>query len=156
MAKNIELSPKYGVNPFIPNCFWCGKPSKVVVMAGRIRVNPETGEKEINGDFEAKNGMFLDYTPCEDCKNHWNMGVAMIEALPNLGDNRPPIGKDNKGNDVSPTGRWTVISADSEFAKVNGFKKGQIALIDKNMMDELVPLMEQKLEDLKNNKNNKE
>lgn len=39
MSRNgsIELSPKYGVNPTIPVCFWCGKEKNEIALMGRVR-----------------------------------------------------------------------------------------------------------------------
>lgn len=30
----IKLSPKYGVNPTIPVCFWCGKEKNEIALMG--------------------------------------------------------------------------------------------------------------------------
>ena len=102
MSDSIEVSPKHGVNPFIPACFWCGELKSEIALPGRIRNDPKTGEKVKGGDFEAKHGTIIDYVPCEKCKKNMELGVRMIEAwtLDQFTDHRPPIGKDNEGNDV--------------------------------------------------------
>lgn len=33
----IEISPKHGLNPTIPVCFWCGKEKNEIALLGRIR-----------------------------------------------------------------------------------------------------------------------
>lgn len=140
---SIEVSPKHGVNPFIPACFWCGELKSEIALPGRIRNDPKTGEKVKGGDFEAKHGMIVDYVPCEKCQKNMELGVRMIEAwtLDQFTDHRPPIGKDNEGNDVAPTGRWVMLNEESEFARSNGWHKGQTVMVDKTIMDELAKVM---------------
>lgn len=45
MSRNgsIELSPKYGVNPTIPVCFWCGKEKNEIALMGRVRKRERAG-----------------------------------------------------------------------------------------------------------------
>lgn len=33
---SIKLSPKHGVNPTIPVCFFCGKPKNEIALMGRM------------------------------------------------------------------------------------------------------------------------
>ena len=37
MSKGIEISPKHGVNPTIPICFWFGEEKGEIVLLGRVR-----------------------------------------------------------------------------------------------------------------------
>lgn len=32
----VKISPKYGVNPTIPCCFFCGKPKNEIALLGKI------------------------------------------------------------------------------------------------------------------------
>ena len=57
MSKDIKISPKYGVNPTIPVCFFCGEPKNEIALMGKMK-----------GDIEAPKNMVLDYEPCEHCK----------------------------------------------------------------------------------------
>ena len=36
MSDSIKISPKHGVNPTIPRCFFCGKEKNMVALLGRI------------------------------------------------------------------------------------------------------------------------
>ena len=140
---DIELSPKYGANPMIPSCFWCGKPKEVITLVGRLRINPETGEKERNGDFKAEDGMVIDFEPCDTCKEQWKEGVVVAEALHKpMVKNTPPVTTDsNTGKPLYLTGRWTVLKENCDLAKrING-KKGKLTLIGKEIMDAIVPAM---------------
>ena len=33
--KNIKISPKHGLNPLIPKCFFCGKEKNEIAILGR-------------------------------------------------------------------------------------------------------------------------
>lgn len=69
MAKDsIELSPKYGLNPTIKMCFYCGEESGEIAIMGRIRERGADGRPVKNSDIEAPRQMLLDYQPCEKCK----------------------------------------------------------------------------------------
>lgn len=48
---SIKISPKHGVNPTIPVCFFCGKPKNEIALMGRM------GGKE---DIEAPRNLVLD------------------------------------------------------------------------------------------------
>ena len=50
MGKGIKVSPKHGLNPTIPICFWCGKERGEVALLGRLP-----------GDAEAPKNVVLDY-----------------------------------------------------------------------------------------------
>ena len=69
MAKDsIELSPKYGLNPTIKMCFYCGEESGEIAIMGRIREKGANGKPVKDSDIEAPRQMLLDYQPCEKCK----------------------------------------------------------------------------------------
>lgn len=62
MSKRIKLSEKYGVNPTIPVCFWCGESKNEIALLGRL------GDARKGEDIEAPKNMVLDYEPCDKCK----------------------------------------------------------------------------------------
>lgn len=68
MSDEVKLSPKHGVNPTIPICFWCGKEKNEVALLGQIN-------KE---DTEAPRRVIMDYEPCEKCKELFSMGIHII------------------------------------------------------------------------------
>lgn len=98
----IRISPKYGLNPAMTFCFWCGKDTGIAIM-GRI----DGGKR--GGDIEAPRRVFGGYEPCDECKEKMRLGTVMIEAG---GDpitvNQPEI---QKG--LYPTGRWLVITKEA-------------------------------------------
>lgn len=99
-GKNIRISPKYGVNPTIPVCFFCGEEKNEVALLGRIGKG--------KNDIEAPHHMILDYEPCEECKKKMDTGITLIEITdtPNS-ENQLPI-----ATDAYPTGNWWVVTED--------------------------------------------
>lgn len=116
MSKGIKLSPKHGVNPCIPVCFFCGKERNEIVLMGRI------GDGRKNEDFEAPRKAILDYEPCDDCKEKFSQGVLLVEV-----DNYPNMnGQPEIAPDAYPTGRHVVVKPE---ALVGDFKAGSKALV---------------------------
>lgn len=113
MSKSIKLSPKHGVNPTIPVCFFCGEAKNEIALLGRI------GGRD---GLQAPMHMVLDYEPCDKCKEHWNEGVTLIEVntYP-MNDGQPPIAPN-----AYPTGRYVVVKPE---ALTNGMTAGQRALM---------------------------
>ena len=99
MSNSIKLSPKHGVNPTIPVCFFCGEDKNEIALLGHI------GDLRKHEDIEAPMRMVLDYEPCDHCKEMFSQGVLVIEVTRTpLPDNRPPIAKG-----AYPTGRHVVV-----------------------------------------------
>ena len=123
----IKISPKHGLNPTIPVCFWCGKQKNEIALMGRMK-----------GDIEAPKSMVLDYVPCEECQNHMNMGVAILEASdhPNT-ENQPPM---QEG--VYPTSRFVVVTtecADRVFNAYAPWSKGKKVFVDSDVFSHFLP-----------------
>lgn len=99
MKDSVKLSPKHGLNPTIPICFWCGEERNEIALLGRIN-------KE---DTEAPRSAFLDYEPCDKCKENMAQGVTLMEAshTPNF-EGQPAF---QRG--TYPTGRWLVIKREA-------------------------------------------
>ena len=97
----VRLSKKYGVNPTIPVCFWCGSEKNEVALMGHIGSRGQ--------DIEAPMRMVLDYEPCEECKKNFGLGFTVIEAteFPNTTTNMPIT------DGVYPTGRFVVIKPEA-------------------------------------------
>lgn len=100
MSNGIKLSPKHGVNPTIPCCFWCGQPKNEVALLGRI-------DRE---DSEAPMHVTMDYEPCDKCKELIGEGIHVIGATntPEV-ENMPPIAG-GKEHPVYPTGAFFVAA----------------------------------------------
>ena len=126
MSKSIKLSPKHGVNPTIPVCFFCGEEKNEVALLGKI------GGR--NEDLEAPRHMVIDYEPCDKCRERWQQGVAIIEvATTPLSDGRPPIQEN-----LYPTGRHIVIKTEAWNDIVDAeFKDGQMCLLEDKVFDQM-------------------
>ena len=123
----IKVSPKYGLNPTIPVCFWCGKQKNEIALMGHMK-----------GDIEAPKNMVLDYVPCEECQNHMAMGVAVLEASdhPNT-EGQPPM---QKG--VYPTSRFVVVTtecADRVFNAYAPWSEGKKVFVDSDVFSHFLP-----------------
>lgn len=123
---SIPLSPKHGVNPTIPVCFFCGKTKNQVAFLGRI------GGKK---DLEAPRECIIDYEPCDECKQAMSQGVTVIEVTTSNDNNIPPMTIAENGTHWYPTGRWTVVKP--EAFKDNKFKAGSKTCCDTKSFEEL-------------------
>ena len=127
MSKGIKISPKHGLNPTIPVCFWCGKQKNEIALMGHMK-----------GDIEAPKNMVLDYVPCEECQSHMAMGVAVLEASdhPNT-EGQPPM---QKG--VYPTSRFVVVTtecADRVFSAYAPWSEGKKVFVDSDVFSHFLP-----------------
>lgn len=107
--ENIKLSPKYGLNPTIPVCFWCQEPKNEIMLMGRIDMN---GQK----DVEAPKHMIVDYDPCESCAEKWSQGVNVVEISETpVSPGQPGIHITDGGRKklAYPTGRYVVIALEA-------------------------------------------
>lgn len=142
MSKGIELSPKHGLNPTIPVCFWCGKDKNEIALLGRIREKTTNrfgaNVTERDSDIEAPRRMVLDYEPCDECKKMWESGVAVLEAQQTpIMPNQPEI---QKG--IYPTGRLVVVTvegADRVFPQHAPWSKGQKVFVDSAVFSHFLP-----------------
>lgn len=67
----VRLSPKYGVNPTLAVCFWCGEERGDIALLGRI------GGRE---DREAPRRSVVDFQPCDKCRASMNSGFTLMET----------------------------------------------------------------------------
>lgn len=70
MSDSIRLSEKYGVNPAIPHCFFCGDAKNEVILAGKSRV----------GDEEAPRNMVWNQIPCDKCEAYMKLGIMLLSV----------------------------------------------------------------------------
>ena len=66
---SIRLSPKHGVNPAIPKCFWCLEDKNMLYLPGQMK-----------GDMEAPRNMVWDMEPCDNCKDLMDQGILLISV----------------------------------------------------------------------------
>ena len=129
---SIKLSPKHGLNPTIPVCFFCGEPKNEIVLCGKIN----------RKDTEAPRNMVIDYEPCDKCKEQWDKGIPLIECVTEPIDGRPPIQVCEDGLELYPTGCFAVVTLEGALRAFNlpyeQFKLGRPFLIDKECYKSLM------------------
>lgn len=128
--KNIKISPKHGLNPLIPKCFFCGKEKNEIAILGKID----------RKDSEAPRSAIIDYVPCEECKEKFKSGILLVEA------SEKPIVKNQmeivKG--AYPTGKWMLVSekfirgwmVDKDYAE--RIIKAKCSLVSSGMLESIV------------------
>lgn len=115
MSKGIKISPKHGVNPCIPVCFFCGQDKNEVALLGQI------GDRRKGEDLEAPRRAVLDYVPCEECQKKFAEGVLLVEVTTSPEYIGMPIAEN-----AYPTGRYVVVKPE---ALTGDFKAGSKALV---------------------------
>lgn len=88
MSKGIRLHPKFGLNPTMPVCFFCGRDTGEVALLGAA----------YRGEAPMK--MVLNKRPCAACEKEWAEGIAFVEASRINGD-------------TEPTGRVVVVKREA-------------------------------------------
>ena len=66
---SIQLSPKHGVNPAIPICFWCNEEKNMLYLPGQMK-----------GDIEAPRNSVWDMEPCDNCRDLMDQGIILISV----------------------------------------------------------------------------
>lgn len=120
MSKSIPLSPKHGLNPTIPVCFFCKEEKNEIVLLGKI--SSKRGE-----DLEAPKHCILDYEPCEKCREQFSQGFLVIEVedYP-MSEGQPPI-HDNH----YPTGRVVLLKPNEDRPQ------GEVALCTSEVFNQV-------------------
>jgi len=96
---NLRLSPKHGVNPTIPVCFYCLKEKNEVLLLGRMKPTKDTRGVTVDSDPEAPRRAVFDKEPCKECKGFMERGIVLISVLD------ADEGKSNPHR----TGGWVVV-----------------------------------------------
>lgn len=128
---NIKLSPKHGLNPTTPVCFWCGRDKKEVAILGKI-------DKQ---DSEAPKRTVVDYEPCDDCKELFSKGIRVIGVSEHpMIEGQFPIMQDPE---MYPTGSMFVSSKEwiKSFLEENEHPEMVDDVLEKGVMlmpDEIV------------------
>lgn len=124
MSNEIKLSKKYGVNPTLCKCFFCGE-HKCIAMLGQID----------KADSEAPKECIMDYEPCDKCKEQMSLGVTIIEVSDQAPYNNMPPMKAKGGVEVYPLGRWVVLREECQLCVDNDIKKGGSIFVDTEVMN---------------------
>jgi len=73
----LRLHKKYGVNPTVPICFFCGKEKGEVVLLGAAYKG------------EAPMHLCIDKSPCDECKKMMEVGVMLISVREGSDEKNP-------------------------------------------------------------------
>lgn len=134
--KGIKLSPKYGINPSVCNCFFCGQP-KGLYLFGKIGKRKE--------DIEAPKSAIYDYEPCEECKKAWEGKTAIIGCvMEQPEDHRKPIAKaDANHPELYPTGSYVVMEKDAITRVFNIQNPGRCMFAEEPVVQDLIKQYEE-------------
>lgn len=127
---SVKLSPKYGVNPTIPVCFWCGNERNEIAFMGKL------GDGRNGEDFEAPRYAVIDYEPCDKCRAAMEAGFTIMEATtsPN------PASSVGIQDGIYPTGRFMVITKSSAERMFGDIAKANAkAFIDTDLFSRMIP-----------------
>ena len=123
MRGGIRVSEKYGVNPSMGICFWCGEEDGTILLPGKLP-----------GDVEAPRRMCATYEPCKGCGEIFEKGIHCIEVADCHRLRRPEI---MKRSGYAPTGRFVVVtrkwieeSLDEEKLSKQILKKGSCLMTE--------------------------
>ena len=84
---SIRLSPRHGLNPVIPRCFFCGARKNEVVLPGLLE-----------GDVGAPRDAVWDHEPCDQCQQYMKDGIILIS-----------VRDGESGPNPYRTGGWCVL-----------------------------------------------
>jgi hypothetical protein len=101
MSNSLRLHPKYGVNPTVVICYWCGKERGDLALLGAAYKG------------EAPRNMCLDYEPCEECRTKMSLGVVIIEVADSPRSEKQIALQEG----AYPTGRWVVMTREAAERK---------------------------------------
>ena len=147
---SIRLSPKHGLNPTIPVCFFCGQEKNELVLLGKMPAKKHTantawGTKSTvvdDPDPKAPMHAVIDYEPCDACKQAMARGNALIGVVDHpRADGQPPIASDGR-QDLYPTGQFMVINDHGiqgifQKSAAQTILKNKKALVPQELLDEL-------------------
>lgn len=144
MSDSIKLSPKYGLNPTIPVCFWCGKEKGDIALMGRVRKKETrpttyggTSTRVVDDDVQMPMNVCLDTVPCEECAEKWALGIPVIRAS-SMRDDKCMEVISADGSKVYLDGRYSVVTTEA-FARIFGQErsKGQPIYLEDKAYDKL-------------------
>jgi hypothetical protein len=127
----IKLSPKYGVNPSVMQCFFCGD-AKGVAIPGRIHKKNKEGRITAT-DVEAPHQAVWDMEPCDDCRELMKLGIMFVSVKDG------EQGKDNPYR----TGSLAVLKEDAVERMISNpdlvkvLKEKRFAFIEDHVWDKL-------------------
>ena len=105
---SLRLHNKYGVNPTIPTCYFCGKEKNEILLLGAA--------------YKGKPPMHIgvvDKQPCDECKKLMGMGVLLIS-----------VRDGESGDNPYRTGHVAVIKEEAAQKIFKEGFKGRVAFIE--------------------------
>ena len=100
---SIRLSPKHGLNPTIPKCWFCGEDKNEIMLPGvqGDRIAKAMGYSD--GQMPMR-GLVFDKQPCDKCQQWMKQGIILIG-----------VDKDRSPDKQNPyrTGKFAVITEDA-------------------------------------------
>lgn len=124
MTKSVRLHYKYGLNPTIPTCYFCGQPKDEIVLLG----------DSIATEAPMYCGV-IDYEPCSECQEHMKTGIILIG-----------VDEEQTQDLQNPcrSGHFLVVTEDcirrlfKTKALVESVLDKRIAFVDRRIAEELV------------------
>lgn len=128
------LSPKYGLNPCIPVCMYCGKEKNELRLFGRVR-----SKKYARDDIEMPMSAVLDTIPCDSCAEKFSTGVICTEVF--------PVDNEEQKKHPKPTGRYFVVNPECFKGK---HKAGDLLHIPSDVFEVMFGEVIKEMEENKN------
>lgn len=101
MGSSILLHPKYGVNPTMTRCFYCGKEDKIILVGNKTSKWKEAGLCSADGEMAKCVGV-IDMEPCPECAKYMKDGIILIS-----------VRDGESGTNPFRTGGFAVITEDA-------------------------------------------
>ena len=97
---SVILDEKYGVNPTMSNCFYCGKEKDIILVGRANKKMYDAGLCSPDGEMKKSIGV-IDMEPCSECAKYMEDGIIIVSV------------KDGDTND-NPyrTGNMVVVQED--------------------------------------------
>jgi hypothetical protein len=111
---SLIVSEKYGVNPSMSQCFYCGE-CKEIILFGKLK-----------GDKEAPRSVVMDLEPCDKCKEKVGDGILLLEAT-GVSPQEP-----------KPTGRYLALKKEAYDRLFDIKAKKGIAFVDVELFEKLM------------------
>ena len=69
MKGSVRISEKYGVNPSLSQCYYCGEDKNEILLLGKLP-----------NDEQAPHRAVFDKVPCDNCASYMKLGVMLIKV----------------------------------------------------------------------------
>jgi len=93
----VRVHKKYGLNPTMSNCFFCGEAKDIWLIGARTGRFKEAGLASSDGEMNREIGV-VDTEPCQKCQEYMKQGVILISVRDGEGGKNP-----------YRTGGWCVV-----------------------------------------------